>query len=190
MRAMWSWGTWVRHWEGLSALLGGLGVHCREGVTLQVCSAVQDEYDRHNSREMCAQFPALAKSIILRPYRWMHLIYWGPLSWINRPSSTGLHPCSITSERQDPGTIIQAGLIGKEAGYSVLFCQAPSVAGVMALLLHHHFHQWMAALVCRGLHGLKRWAPRMVPFIEIKIISLILRCEVFPNNYMDLKGQD
>lgn len=30
----------------------------------------------------------------------------------------------------------------------------------------------------------------MVLFVEIKIISLLLRCEVFTNNYMDLKGQD
>lgn len=75
---------------------------------------------------------------------------------MNRTSSSiGLHPCGVTSEQQDPDTIIQAGLVGEEARYSVVFWQAPSVAGVMALLLHCHFHQQMAALVCRGLHGLK-----------------------------------
>lgn len=46
----------------------------------------------------------------------MHLL-GGPLSWINRPSSsTGLHPCGVTSEWQDPGVTIQAGLTGREAG--------------------------------------------------------------------------
>jgi len=58
--------------ETLSGAVGfgwRLGAHCREGVTSQVSFSVQGGYSRHNSREMCAQVPALAKSMIVRPYR-------------------------------------------------------------------------------------------------------------------------
>lgn len=60
----------------------------------------------------------------------------------------------VSSEWQDLDKVIQAGLVRKEAGYSVLFQQALSVTGVVALL-HHHFHHQMAALVCRAVHGLR-----------------------------------